>query len=274
MDYYQYLEIEQDASVSEIKKAYRIKALKLHPDKNLNDPLAKENFEKLAEVLKVLSEPKTRAEYDHKLKARKEKFVRDAELDSKRRKYKEDLEERERKYNEEKEQKASQNLERMRQIERVRKRNLEILEEDNEKQKKKIEKDLLEIVNKISPEDEPIYRMRVEWNSEMKNTQGSLFNIFSKFGSPKITELDKKGNSAYIEYSDRHPVVMAVKAKYENLLVRGVEVAIKLRSQQQPTKSSYGIKPGQKFEDFEQEVLDRMKRYQSYQNMARNPQRY
>lgn len=63
-DYYEILGIGKGASASEIKKAYRKKAIEYHPDKNLGDANAEERFKKAAEAYEVLSAPDKRAQYD------------------------------------------------------------------------------------------------------------------------------------------------------------------------------------------------------------------
>ena len=63
-DYYEVLEVTKEATVEEIKKAYRKKAIQYHPDKNPGDKEAEEKFKEAAEAYDVLSNPDKRARYD------------------------------------------------------------------------------------------------------------------------------------------------------------------------------------------------------------------
>lgn len=63
-DYYQVLEITKDASIDDIKKAYRKKAVKYHPDKNPGDHEAEKRFKEISEAYEVLSDDKKRQMYD------------------------------------------------------------------------------------------------------------------------------------------------------------------------------------------------------------------
>lgn len=63
-DYYEVLEVSKTATVEEIKKAYRKKAIQYHPDKNPGDKEAEEKFKEAAEAYDVLSNADKRARYD------------------------------------------------------------------------------------------------------------------------------------------------------------------------------------------------------------------
>lgn len=64
-DYYEVLGVNKDASISEIKKAYRKIAIKYHPDKNQGDKVAEEKFKEAAAAYEVLSDTNKRQKYDH-----------------------------------------------------------------------------------------------------------------------------------------------------------------------------------------------------------------
>jgi len=63
-DYYEVLEVPKTANEQELKKAYREKALKYHPDRNPDNAAAEEKFKEAAEAYEVLSNPNKRAQYD------------------------------------------------------------------------------------------------------------------------------------------------------------------------------------------------------------------
>jgi len=63
-DYYEVLGIGREAGGTDIKKAYRNKAMKYHPDRNPGDSKAEELFKEASEAYQVLSEPEKRSAYD------------------------------------------------------------------------------------------------------------------------------------------------------------------------------------------------------------------
>lgn len=65
-DYYSILSVSEDASLDQIKKAYRSLALKYHPDraKTEDKKQAEEKFKEISEAYYVLSDEKRRREYD------------------------------------------------------------------------------------------------------------------------------------------------------------------------------------------------------------------
>jgi curved DNA-binding protein len=64
VDYYEILGINKNATEDDIKKAYRKRARKLHPDLNPNDKEANKKFQQLNEANDVLSDPEKRKKYD------------------------------------------------------------------------------------------------------------------------------------------------------------------------------------------------------------------
>lgn len=63
-DYYRLLEVAPDASLAEIKSAYRRLALRYHPDRNPGDPESAEHFKHITLAYGVLSDPRRREAYD------------------------------------------------------------------------------------------------------------------------------------------------------------------------------------------------------------------
>lgn len=63
-DYYKILGVDKKATQDEIKKAYRVLAVKHHPDKNPDNKVAEEQFKLANEANEVLGNPEKRKKYD------------------------------------------------------------------------------------------------------------------------------------------------------------------------------------------------------------------
>ena len=63
-DYYRILGVSKDASIEDIRKAYRKLARKYHPDVNPNNKEAEERFKEINEAHEVLTDAEKRSKYD------------------------------------------------------------------------------------------------------------------------------------------------------------------------------------------------------------------
>ena len=63
-DYYDILEVSRNASAGELKKAFKKKAMKYHPDRNPDNPEAAKKFKEAAEAYDVLSDSQKKSAYD------------------------------------------------------------------------------------------------------------------------------------------------------------------------------------------------------------------
>jgi len=62
--YYDTLGVSASATDAELKKAYKVGALKFHPDKNAHNPSAEEKFKEISHAYEILSDPQKRQMYD------------------------------------------------------------------------------------------------------------------------------------------------------------------------------------------------------------------
>lgn len=210
LDLYLLLEVDQDAEEKGIKKAYRRKALSCHPDKNPGDKNAVALFHQLSDALEVLTDVETRKAYDNLLKARKAAELRTRQLDSKRRKFKDDLDAKEKESYEEVFSKEQGEAKLAREIDRLRKEGSRQLAEEQEALKRQLAEERLG--QRKEQEDSVGGRLKVKWDRKgsMVYTEESLHRIFTKYGEVAgIVVSSKKGGSAIVELATRSSAVMA-----------------------------------------------------------------
>ena len=63
-NYYDILEVNENASLTEIKTSFRRLSMIHHPDKNKNNPISTAKFQKIAEAYETLSDPEKKKMYD------------------------------------------------------------------------------------------------------------------------------------------------------------------------------------------------------------------
>ncbi|KAG0706912.1 hypothetical protein DFH29DRAFT_797586 [Suillus ampliporus] len=95
---YDLLGISQEATEAEIRTAYRTRSLKVHPDRNRNDPNAAQKFHALTTASTLLLDPLRRLALDAQLRLQAAKKQRFAAYDNKRKVMVSELEEREQEF--------------------------------------------------------------------------------------------------------------------------------------------------------------------------------
>ena len=209
MDLYKLLDVEETSTAEQIKKAYRKKALELHPDKNLgNKEEAETKFIELGKAFEILADKSAKAAYDAVRKQKREKAARDQQLDDKRRKLKEDLERREKEAKGRFEQKTQQlirtkeeeNLKK--EIDRLREEGSRILAEEMEKINEQIRLDRKRASEAASAKNEPVEstkppRFKVKMDSKLDEDR--LTSIFSQYGPLECMVIGKK-KTAVLEF--------------------------------------------------------------------------
>lgn len=219
IDLYAVLGVSEDSTEKEIVKSYRKQALKCHPDKNPDNPDAAELFHKLSKALEVLTDAAARAAYDKIQKAKKAAELRHRELDSKRKKLKEDLEARESVAQSQKEADISAKRNLQAEIERLRKEGSKLLEQEQEFLLNEIKKGHTEIPEE-NEEETKTPKLKIKWKAKKGDDKNGgysytvLYGLFVKYGDIlNLLVSNKKNGSAIIEFSSRSAAELAENEK-------------------------------------------------------------
>ncbi|XP_072031970.1 dnaJ homolog subfamily C member 17-like [Amphiura filiformis] len=271
VDLYEVLDLLPNATDSEIKKAYRKKALKCHPDKNPDDPKAPEQWELICKALEILSDEKARVLYDKVFKAKKAAALHNKALEAKRRKIKEDLEAREASYKDETElaKDAARKLEQ--EIRRLREEGSRTLAREQELMKEQIRAQQQE-------RSEGTAKLKVKWKSKKQDetnggySQEYLMQAFQKYG--KVCNLlvsSKKNGSAIVEFESPKAAEWAAKNELGKpvnpLKVSWLSEQPQTASQHSSNVTKQNVQPDP-HEDFEAMVLQRLQAAQQKQEKA------
>ncbi|KAG5331861.1 DJC17 protein, partial [Acromyrmex charruanus] len=221
MDLYGLLGVEPTASMPEIKKAYRKKALTCHPDKNPDNPRAAELFQELSRVLEILTDANARAAYDQAIAARKQAKERVRQFDAKRKKLKEDLEAREEAYKRSLDPKSDTKSDEERtkaEVKRLQEWYKQIEEEmvfTRELFLEKLKSSSDDLTSNVGD-----FRIKIRWkvqDGDLTNggyNYDNLHKMFSKYGDVAVLVVSstKKG-SAMIEFGDKNAAETALLAE-------------------------------------------------------------
>ncbi|XP_066464746.1 dnaJ homolog subfamily C member 17 [Eleutherodactylus coqui] len=223
MDLYGLLGIDTEASVKEIKKAYRQKALTCHPDKNPDNPRAAELFHQLSQALEVLTDGAARAAYDKLRKAKEAAAKRTQKLDEKRKKVKLDLEAREKeaqtRLTEEVEAQVARTLEQ--EIMRLREEGSRQLEEQQRLVREQIKSEKVPNTQgswNSSTETSGPAKLKLKWKCKKDDktrggyTEDVLQGLLQKYGEVlNMVVSSKKKGSAIVEFATVKAAELAVR---------------------------------------------------------------
>ncbi|XP_036103370.1 dnaJ homolog subfamily C member 17 isoform X2 [Molossus molossus] len=206
---------------SEVKKAYRQKALSCHPDKNPDNPRAAELFHQLSQALEVLTDAAARAAYDKVRKARKQAAERTQKLDERRKKVKLDLEARERQAQaqgseEEEESRSTRTLEQ--EIERLREEGSRQLEKQQRLIQEQIRQEREQRLRgkAENPEGKGTPKLKLKWKCKEDGSKGGysrdvLLRLFQKYGEVlNLVLSSKKAGTAVVEFATVKAAELAV----------------------------------------------------------------
>ena len=287
MDWYKLLGVTTDACENTIKKAYRKKALSCHPDKNPDNPKAAELFHQLSQALSVLTNEDERNAFDNLLKAKKANKIRNDQLDSKRKKMKDDLEARERAAQYNKDDVVLSEKKLAAEIERLQKEGKRQMEEENEKLIKMMEEEINNSTSQQNPSnymDNSSTKLKVRWKQSSKSNskydEDTLRTIFCKYGDVgDIIVLPNKKKpdsfSGLIEMKSFQSAKMAVNIEtgfqdnpFKSVKLLDTDGNVEIPSnqniqQQQPYQPAYDQNPSKNtassFEDYETLVMRQLR---------------
>ncbi|KAH8107320.1 DnaJ domain-containing protein [Phellopilus nigrolimitatus] len=187
---YELLKVGLEATDQEIKSAYRKLSLKVHPDRNRNNPDAAQKFHELNQAYELLLDPLRRLALTSSVRTKEVRKAHFSRYDRKRKNHQEELE-RERAFKKQGLEKAKEAREREQENERIKEAGRKLREEKEEEVlKKKAEKNA-KIVDDEEDEDEVPPLGQLDTTMKLKYslsshpgliTASALSSLLSQFG--------------------------------------------------------------------------------------------
>ncbi|KAI9287097.1 hypothetical protein BC943DRAFT_379139 [Umbelopsis sp. AD052] len=195
VDYYKLLEVEYNSTHEDIRRQYRKKALKVHPDKNPS-PDAAALFHALSQAYEVLTDTQAKLAYDNVIKARVERSKRHSEMDSKRRAARDELEAREKAAKKRKTDEMDAEAKYKAELARMRESSGRRMQEEEEELRKMMEEEEQAEVPQASEMD---CTLKIKWKKKKRTfEQTELASLFGKFGPVDAVVMTKQGSALVV----------------------------------------------------------------------------
>ncbi|KDR80082.1 hypothetical protein GALMADRAFT_62722 [Galerina marginata CBS 339.88] len=152
---YELLSVKVESTEQEIRTAYRQRSLKVHPDRNPNNPDAARKFHELNQAYELLLDPLRRLALDAKLRVKQARAERFKSYDNKRKNLVEELEERERAFKKARMDKQKEEVETWRETEKIKEEGKRLREQKEQAMKKRMNtNESVEEITKETPGEE------------------------------------------------------------------------------------------------------------------------
>ncbi|CAA7264342.1 unnamed protein product [Cyclocybe aegerita] len=190
---YELLDLGMESTEKEIRTAYRQKSLKVHPDRNPNNPDAARKFHELNQAYELLLDPLRRLALDAKLRlqqARKERFKA---YDNKRKNLVEELEERERAFKKARIEKQKEEVQTWQSNERIKEEGKRLREEKEREMKARMAPQVPEVEEEAPPPMDSLdTTVRIKYPLKTYpnlTTPESISNFLKRFGATDETSI-------------------------------------------------------------------------------------
>ncbi|KAJ2157668.1 hypothetical protein GGF46_004338 [Coemansia sp. RSA 552] len=215
LDVYELLGVSVEAGEKEVTRAYRLKALKHHPDKNRDNPNAAQLFHDIKRAYDLLLDPQQRTQYDEQRRAQLAKRQRQTALSSQRKRMKSELE---------REEQQARDIEQARraQDQRVREEATRFREESR-REEWRHDKKLREHIQRAHehPEEDPDPRpdeaedeldrsVRIRWSPDRALGRDALAAVFVRYGALEEVVMAPTSENARRQRKKQPPMASAL----------------------------------------------------------------